>query len=736
MRRRRQVLQVSTFPFLAVLLCAMGSLILLLLVIDRRAKLAAHARAMQAQQQVASERERDREQRRAELQKQRQQQEEEAHRQEKQLAEKAKAAQKQVAAVRFDLDQEERRYRLMQRQFEALRGRLAQSERDVVAVETEAEKAGAAEKATQQERQRLTEQLALLEAVLANLKDMREREKRTYSLVPYLGKRGQNRKPIYVECQGDAVVFHPDARELKGWDLDETAIRREVEERIDRQRGGPEPPAKGEAPYLFLLVRPAGVSTYYLVQSALLGQKVDFGYEFVDADWVLDFSGKNELPAPWKRVAGPHMKLEPNAKTLPPIEPRSGQVTMGNTQSFAAGSGSGRRAGFFSFPGMDLYLLEKWGGIGGDGIPGVGPFAMARGGPARGTGAIAAPPGVRGTGGSPLFSGQSTEDSPAVPGTGALVGGSAERPGEVVAFRMALGAGSSTPPPPSPGATVSGTTTAGGPAGNSGIAGEGQREIASSISPTENTVTLTPIAPRGNALPIPGDARNLPAKGASNGPDRGGSSKGQAFPGGGNADNVAPPSNTQAAPSGGEVPSGGSGGAAAQGSGQGITGHAPGVGGPGGLPGGDSSSDVPDTPLLAPTNLPGTARGTKAAAAAPALPRIRALNRDWVIPIECQADGVLLIPGRTRFSITALAPTPGKSHPLALTVQQLISRRQATVAVGDPPYRPRLLFQVRSDGLRAYYLAYPLLESLHLPMARENVSARAAPSNRPTIFDQ
>ena len=45
MRRRRHVLQVSTFPFLAVLLCTMGSLILILLVIDRRAKLAASAEA-------------------------------------------------------------------------------------------------------------------------------------------------------------------------------------------------------------------------------------------------------------------------------------------------------------------------------------------------------------------------------------------------------------------------------------------------------------------------------------------------------------------------------------------------------------------------------------------------------------------------------------------------------------------------------------------------------------------
>src|SRR5205823_220051 len=45
MRRQRQKLQVSTFPFLAVLLAAMGSLILLLLVMDRRAKIVARSKA-------------------------------------------------------------------------------------------------------------------------------------------------------------------------------------------------------------------------------------------------------------------------------------------------------------------------------------------------------------------------------------------------------------------------------------------------------------------------------------------------------------------------------------------------------------------------------------------------------------------------------------------------------------------------------------------------------------------
>src|SRR5262249_46695829 len=48
MRRPRHKLQVSTFPFLAVLLGAMGALILLLLVMDRRSKVVARNRALEA----------------------------------------------------------------------------------------------------------------------------------------------------------------------------------------------------------------------------------------------------------------------------------------------------------------------------------------------------------------------------------------------------------------------------------------------------------------------------------------------------------------------------------------------------------------------------------------------------------------------------------------------------------------------------------------------------------------
>src|ERR1700756_2729044 len=54
--RRRHHLQVNTFPFLAVLLCAMGSLILVLLVMDRRSKRAAAARAWEQARRQAEDR--------------------------------------------------------------------------------------------------------------------------------------------------------------------------------------------------------------------------------------------------------------------------------------------------------------------------------------------------------------------------------------------------------------------------------------------------------------------------------------------------------------------------------------------------------------------------------------------------------------------------------------------------------------------------------------------------------
>jgi hypothetical protein len=106
----------------------------------------------------------------------------------------------------------------------------------------------------------------------------------------------------------------------------------------------------------------------------------------------------------------------------------------------------------------------------------------------------------------------------------------------------------------------------------------------------------------------------------------------------------------------------------------------------------------------------------------PALPLSRLTgNRDWYIPIEFRAEAVVLPLTQERFSLADLQrQSPGNST-LANSIAATVSRRQATVRPGEPPYRVILRFEVYPNGLRLFHLAYPLLEPLHLPMARRTV---------------
>jgi len=96
-------------------------------------------------------------------------------------------------------------------------------------------------------------------------------------------------------------------------------------------------------------------------------------------------------------------------------------------------------------------------------------------------------------------------------------------------------------------------------------------------------------------------------------------------------------------------------------------------------------------------------------------------NRDWSILVECQADTVVVRSLGLRVPAASLESADQDQGRLARAVQKLIADRQATVRPGEPPYRPVIRFLVHPEGLRTYYLVYPQLEVLRLPMTRENV---------------
>src|SRR5262245_1655631 len=237
MRRRRQTLQVSTFPFLAVLLCARGSLILVPLVMDRRSKLAARARGQREADRLAGAR-------RAEWQ---EQQARRSERRKKHAAEHARLTEEQqallarqartraqVAEAAALLRAEQQQAEEARRRAEVGRARVAEQEQAVAEARATARKAGEAAAASERARAQMTSDLARLERAVKDLKDDRKRDAQTYSVVPYRGKHGEARRPLYVECAAGGLVFHPDRKAVSAEAPAE--VRAEVERRVALQK--------------------------------------------------------------------------------------------------------------------------------------------------------------------------------------------------------------------------------------------------------------------------------------------------------------------------------------------------------------------------------------------------------------------------------------------------------------------------------------------------------------------
>src|SRR5439155_9661344 len=124
---------------------------------------------------------------------------------------------------------------------------------------------------------------------------VKRRHQETYSLVPYHGKRGANRKPIYVECAGYALVFHPGGKSLSSLSMTPAEFLAEVV-----RLGGKVPPKaettkEPQSAYVLFLVRPNGIATYYQAQAAMKELDMDYGYEFVEADWAFDFGAEGNV---------------------------------------------------------------------------------------------------------------------------------------------------------------------------------------------------------------------------------------------------------------------------------------------------------------------------------------------------------------------------------------------------------------------------------------------------------
>jgi hypothetical protein len=651
MRQRRHTLQVNTFPFLAVLLCAMGSLILLMLVIDRRARVVARAKALKAAQLAVSE---DRKSR-AELEERRRRLREQLVKDDQSVAAEVQSIRRQMDKVAGALRIEEQRGAALRQGIETEKSQLSLVSEELIRRQGAQAQAAGQNETAQAELARLTNELMQMERTLSDLKEYRKRQQQTFSLVPYQGKRGDNRRPIYIECAARGIVIHPGRSAFEGLRFVAHEIRAEIERQVARNQVilSSTTDNRETNVYLLMLIRPNGITTYYKTLAMLQGMSLDFGYEFIDSDWVLDFSDE---PASEKQ---PWMQAE-----LVPRLTGSASAAKGiaGIQAFPANG--------LAYPGQGEKTGIREGRAGPSGTNGL---SAENGKGLSDGGIIAQLPVTLGARrlGPPAASGDSFPDEKRV---GVLPGGSTNEP--------------SVPRSDQPGGTERQTNESWQVREASARPTAGDLTSATVQSPNKaGPLDATIGAPQGISTPSAGSNPNATGEaaptqtpsGAANNPQLAGVKAASASPSSSGPGN---PEQSAADPS-------------------------------------NAGAGLPRDPLS--RLMPGE---TKKTASRP-LPFAGLLNsnRDWIISIECRADAVVLYPSRQRISAAEFATTKSDHNPLRESIEQMIQRRQASLRAGEMPYRPMIRFRVRPEGARTYYMAYPILESLGVPMTRENVEA-------------
>ncbi len=282
MSRKRTVLSLSLFPFLAVLICTMGVLVAMLLLVVKQAENTQIADQVQQLSEVESQIEQI-QWRLGELQ------------------------------IRNTLWKEHRTQ--YQEKLTSQRGMLGHLENEMARVQAEAN--SLAEQllrletvdSFQLDQQTLVQTLDRKSAEIEKLQQAIEQAKiefaqaaakprpaatPVYSIVPIAAQSGTNRRPIYIECRSDTMTLYPGGITLSindfifpmapGNPLDAALLAyREYWRRQNPQD------ANTSSAYPLMVVRPSGAKWYSIARRAMSGWDQEFGYELVPEDWEVQY---------------------------------------------------------------------------------------------------------------------------------------------------------------------------------------------------------------------------------------------------------------------------------------------------------------------------------------------------------------------------------------------------------------------------------------------------------------
>ncbi|MDR2755632.1 MAG: hypothetical protein LBC20_07985 [Planctomycetaceae bacterium] len=283
--------KVTLFPFLAVLLCTMGALIMLLVVIARNIREqsvtvpdAGMVAAIISEQKITNEQA-------AEILEQIKMGTEEAEWFAENLNLSKKEAEETLAEKQMQLALAEKETQKVHDEIERIAGLTEQLERNEKTSADDVAKLKTLLKQRKQLQQKEELELAEIQKESAN-------KAKSYAIIPYRGTAGTYRRPIYIECRDNKVIIQPEGVELTETDflltnrpdnpLD-TVLRVIRQYYLETNQI-----VRGTEPYPLLIVRPSGVETYEATRRAIGTWIQEFGYELVEEDSKVEYPKPSE----------------------------------------------------------------------------------------------------------------------------------------------------------------------------------------------------------------------------------------------------------------------------------------------------------------------------------------------------------------------------------------------------------------------------------------------------------
>ncbi|MEM9826417.1 MAG: hypothetical protein AAF958_07495 [Planctomycetota bacterium] len=271
-RRRRPTLAPSLFPFLAVLVCTLGTLILMLALVSQNAAAEKLVREDPSSDELSdpppvAKDVAERWGREAEFQ----------------IDELESLRDAQTA----DAERRRDEITVQEREIRKLREQLASLNRQVELASNDQANLHVDEAALQ----RLEAEIAAQAEALEQAREEIEGAPPKVVIVPHAGPNGTSRRAIYLVCDADGLKIEPEGVRVSGQQLArsrEDANPLDAALRVARLHAL-EKYGDQTSPYPLLVVRPGGIETYYRARGALEQWDDQFGYELVPEDVDLAF---------------------------------------------------------------------------------------------------------------------------------------------------------------------------------------------------------------------------------------------------------------------------------------------------------------------------------------------------------------------------------------------------------------------------------------------------------------